>query len=592
MRKKFFAMYALVGALVASPVFTSCVDDSESASVTAIRNAKAEQLKAMAELDKAEAAYQLATAALKNAEAEYKANQTAEAKAEFVYKIESLKAQYEASVMQYKANKVQCENSLKSYENSTITTAVNKYTSALDKVNDLNEDLLEAKMDLAQVGIDSTKNVALLKEHVAKQNAIIAQKTAEIENLKAYEGESKESLYSKMQALDAVKDNLSKEKTISNQAKTSANTATTNAKTAYAATATEYGKAITALNNITTTNVTTDFATAVNFDVEATDPLYGVIESYTFSEAKILQAKQDLNAALAAAKDVLGAPKAGEEGPSGAYETLAGYEAVLKAAQDALAALAADATANAKAAAEKAVEDAEIAVAKYKESTEDGTTPLDIDGTPGQDTDADGNPLFVPAGFAYAQNLVAKAEKAVAEFEALLATVAEGSDAHKVWLAAQEAVVKATEAETAAKKAYDDVDAELTAAGTEYTNLETLYNATANVATLIAEAEADIAEAKAKIEKGLDAGFYGHEETVTIEEDALIWDETANDWIDGKVKVDYTYVVFEGYIYDLSDEDLKALAEAEIAAIEAELAIQKQLLAKYEAELQALLAAE
>ena len=31
MRKKFFAIYALVGALVASPVFTSCVDDSESA---------------------------------------------------------------------------------------------------------------------------------------------------------------------------------------------------------------------------------------------------------------------------------------------------------------------------------------------------------------------------------------------------------------------------------------------------------------------------------------------------------------------------------------------------------------------------------
>ena len=79
MRKKFFAMYALVGALVASPVFTSCVDDSESASVTAIRNAKAEQLKALAESYKAEAAYDMAQAALKNAEAEYQANQTAEA---------------------------------------------------------------------------------------------------------------------------------------------------------------------------------------------------------------------------------------------------------------------------------------------------------------------------------------------------------------------------------------------------------------------------------------------------------------------------------------------------------------------------------
>ena len=45
MRKKFFAMYALVGALVASPVFTSCIDDTESASVTAVRTQKAEAMR-------------------------------------------------------------------------------------------------------------------------------------------------------------------------------------------------------------------------------------------------------------------------------------------------------------------------------------------------------------------------------------------------------------------------------------------------------------------------------------------------------------------------------------------------------------------
>ena len=55
MKKKFFAIYALVGALVASPVFTSCVDDSESASVTALRGAKAEQLKSIAALNNAKA---------------------------------------------------------------------------------------------------------------------------------------------------------------------------------------------------------------------------------------------------------------------------------------------------------------------------------------------------------------------------------------------------------------------------------------------------------------------------------------------------------------------------------------------------------
>ena len=45
MKKKLFAMYALVGALVASPVFTSCIDDTESASVTAVRTQKAEAMR-------------------------------------------------------------------------------------------------------------------------------------------------------------------------------------------------------------------------------------------------------------------------------------------------------------------------------------------------------------------------------------------------------------------------------------------------------------------------------------------------------------------------------------------------------------------
>ena len=55
MRKKFFAMYALVGALVASPVFTSCIDGEESESVTAVRNERAAQIKAKVAMEQAEA---------------------------------------------------------------------------------------------------------------------------------------------------------------------------------------------------------------------------------------------------------------------------------------------------------------------------------------------------------------------------------------------------------------------------------------------------------------------------------------------------------------------------------------------------------
>ena len=74
MKKKLFAIYALIGALVASPVFTSCVDDEESPSVTAIRDAKTAELKSIAALKKAEAQAEATLAAaqvaLKAAEAE------------------------------------------------------------------------------------------------------------------------------------------------------------------------------------------------------------------------------------------------------------------------------------------------------------------------------------------------------------------------------------------------------------------------------------------------------------------------------------------------------------------------------------------
>lgn len=74
MKKKNLAIYALVGAMAISPIFTSCVDSEETSSVTAIRNAKAEQLKAIADLNNAKAAstaaMAAADAALINAKAE------------------------------------------------------------------------------------------------------------------------------------------------------------------------------------------------------------------------------------------------------------------------------------------------------------------------------------------------------------------------------------------------------------------------------------------------------------------------------------------------------------------------------------------
>ena len=78
MKKKFFAIYALAGALVASPVFTSCVDDSVSESVEALRNANTQYKKAQTAQTEANTAIMQANAALTQ-EAQRIANELAAA---------------------------------------------------------------------------------------------------------------------------------------------------------------------------------------------------------------------------------------------------------------------------------------------------------------------------------------------------------------------------------------------------------------------------------------------------------------------------------------------------------------------------------
>ena len=58
MKQKLFLSALLLGALT----LNSCVDDTESPSVTAVRQAKAEQIKSLADLNKAQAEAAIITA--------------------------------------------------------------------------------------------------------------------------------------------------------------------------------------------------------------------------------------------------------------------------------------------------------------------------------------------------------------------------------------------------------------------------------------------------------------------------------------------------------------------------------------------------
>ena len=182
MKKKFFAIYALAGALVASPIFTSCVDDTESASVEALRGAKAEQLKslaalnnakaeaafieanAQAEIDRAEAAFKNAQAALENANAEAKAQLTAQAAETFALELERIKAEYAERIAYYNYQKSSYEDSLWTNTESHIGTVYTYYTNALENVQTL------VKQKLEQLTLKSlTEANAITAENALKQ---------------------------------------------------------------------------------------------------------------------------------------------------------------------------------------------------------------------------------------------------------------------------------------------------------------------------------------------------------------------------------------------------------------------------------------
>jgi len=198
MKKKFFAMYALAGALVASPVFTSCVDSEESPSVTAQRELNASKIKALTELYNAQAQAEKAKAdaevTLKNAEAAYqqalaeaqlataadKVRQTKEAQEKFALEIEKIKAQYEKEIAQYNAEKIQWENTLWNNTESHIGTVYSYYNQAVNNVNSLNENLLKQLTAKSLTEANAVTAEQALTQQIASLNKEKATKEREL----------------------------------------------------------------------------------------------------------------------------------------------------------------------------------------------------------------------------------------------------------------------------------------------------------------------------------------------------------------------------------------------------------------------------
>lgn len=217
MRKKFIAVYALMAVLaLGSTTLTSCVDDTESATVTAMRDARLRQLQALADQEEAQAKIDAITVQMKEA--------TSEAE------LAVLKAQYEKELAFYQQQKAQAEQEMATGLNNHQAALYEDYTNAIDKVNVLAGDIAKESLELIKLKADSSTAAAYAKEQIIKANRNIAYQEALKKNYEALAAVDFEELKAKKAEADAAQKEKDKALNLANNSKTEAENAFTNAK--------------------------------------------------------------------------------------------------------------------------------------------------------------------------------------------------------------------------------------------------------------------------------------------------------------------------------------------------------------------------
>lgn len=246
MKKKFFAIYALIGAMAASPIFTSCVESEETPSVEALRNAKAEELKAIADLNNAQAAsataLAAADAALLNAQAEaVKAQKklTEANEALLETQNEAEKAELEVTIKQAEADLARIQGEIDAqaiyiqaqlmyaqqqlleaqkrledatkdydaYEKAKLQNLADEYSWAVQSLQYRQKELIAAKSQLVKLESGLVKAEDALEKTIAANNNQIALNNIQIETLKKYTNytEDKDALYLEMLEANSVR---------------------------------------------------------------------------------------------------------------------------------------------------------------------------------------------------------------------------------------------------------------------------------------------------------------------------------------------------------------------------------------------------
>jgi hypothetical protein len=215
MKKKLLFAAVVIGALSLG----SCVDDNESASVEAVRNAKAEQLKSIAAMNnaQAEATRLLAAAesALKAAQAEAEKTQTELEKVLIdIKKVELEKAQLELKLQQDKYSQElqvalkQLENQLSNLENEKARLELQK--AAIAKQLEIQEAELASQLLYAQTEVLNAQQQLLNRQNQmeAAEKAKLQQLVTTYSNAIATLNSSKQYLFTLQSNLTRAENNL------------------------------------------------------------------------------------------------------------------------------------------------------------------------------------------------------------------------------------------------------------------------------------------------------------------------------------------------------------------------------------------------
>lgn len=238
MRKKNLMVAMLLGTFMLG----ACVDNDESASVEAVRTAKAEQLKSVAAMNNAEAeAKKLlaeAEAALTNAEAEAKKIENDREKAQLAIDMAGQEQKLEAALLDAQAALAQAKtdlaDALKSADEATRTRIeglATNYYNAVTTLNGLKRTLFTTKSSLIALENGVTTAEATLANDIAAQELIISKNTGMIETYK--KSSTPAELAKALEISNANLASLGAKQTTAGLEKSYADAAQTTALTAY-----------------------------------------------------------------------------------------------------------------------------------------------------------------------------------------------------------------------------------------------------------------------------------------------------------------------------------------------------------------------